>query len=98
MAKPKRHRSASQNTTRTPVRDPISAAIDIPMDIPGVRFVLPCGVLKEDVCIIDEQEHHVVLTVRVPLDLIRNKHALWQVLSEMAKPTPPAEPEGDLAA
>jgi hypothetical protein len=39
-------------------------------------FVLPKGILTEDACIIDEQENHVVLTVRVPLDLIRDNQAL----------------------
>jgi hypothetical protein len=38
---------------------------------------------KEDACIIDEQENHIVLTVRVPLDLIRDNHALLMALSEM---------------
>jgi hypothetical protein len=60
--------------------------------------VLPTAILKEDACIIDGQDDHVVLTVRVPLDLIRDNHPLLMALCEIAKPRPPAEPEGDLAA
>ena len=48
----------------------------------------------EDACIIDEQENHIVLTERLPIDLIRDNHALLMALSEMGKPRPPAE--GDL--
>jgi len=63
----------------------------------GVAFVLPTGILQQDFDIIDEQENHIVLTVRVPLDLIRDNRALWMALLEMAeRPTAPAEPDGDL--
>jgi hypothetical protein len=51
-------------------------------------FVLPTGILMEDACIIDEQENHVVLTVRVPLDLIRDNHAMLMALSEIATGRP----------
>ena len=61
-------------------------------------FVLPTGILQQDFEIIDEQEAHIVLTVRVPIDLIRDNRALLTALLEMAteKPRRPAEPEGDL--
>jgi hypothetical protein len=61
-------------------------------------FTLPTGILQEDFDIIDEQENHVVLTVRVPLNLIRDNRALLMALLEIAaeKPRPPAEPENDL--
>jgi hypothetical protein len=42
----------------------------------------------QDACIIDEQENHVVLTVRVPLDLIRDNHAMLMALSEIATGRP----------
>ena len=46
--------------------------------------------------IIDEQENHIVLTVRVPIDLIRDNHALLMALSEIATGNPVAsEPEPD---
>src|SRR5882724_346952 len=63
------------------------------MESPG--FVLPTGILQQDVNIIDEQENHVVLTVRVPLNLIRDNHAMLMALSEIAtgEPRPPAEPD-----
>jgi hypothetical protein len=61
-------------------------------DKPGI-ITLPAAILQEDACIIDEQENHVVLTVRVPLDLIRDNHALLMALSEIAKPRPPSEPD-----
>jgi len=62
----------------------------------GVAFVLPTGILQRDFDIIDEQDDHVVLTVRVPLDLIRDNHALWKALSEIAaKPRAPADPDID---
>jgi len=56
----------------------------------------PTGILQRDFDIIDEQDDHVVLTVRVPLDLIRDNHALWKALSEIAaKPRAPADPDID---
>jgi hypothetical protein len=57
--------------------------------------VLPAGILQRDFDIIDEQENHVVLTVRVPLDLIRDNHPLLMALSEIAtgKRMVPAEPD-----
>jgi hypothetical protein len=36
---------------------------------PGI-FVLPTTILNEDVCIIDEQDNHIVLTVRIPKEAI----------------------------
>jgi len=63
-----------------------------------LAFVLPTGILQQDFNIIDEQEDHIVLTVRVPLDLIRDNRPLLMALLQIAeKPRPPAEPEeGDL--
>ncbi len=59
-------------------------------------FVLPTGILTEDACIIDAQENHIVLTLRVPIDLIRDNHGLLRALLEIAeKPTTPAEPDLD---
>jgi len=57
----------------------------------------PTGILQRDFDIIDEQENHIVLTVRVPLDLIRDNMPLLMALCEIAtgKPTPPAEPDDD---
>jgi hypothetical protein len=43
-------------------------------------FVLPTGILQQDFEIIDEQEAHIVLTVRVPIDLIRDNRALLTAL------------------
>ncbi len=71
--------------------DQIRAAIDKP----GV-FVLPTGILQEDAVIIDNQEDHIVLTLRVSKDLIRDNHSLLMALLEIATRRP-AEPEnGDL--
>ena len=53
-------------------------------------YFLPTGILQQDAVVIDEQENHIVLTVRVPLNLIRDNHALLMALSEIAKPRPPA--------
>jgi hypothetical protein len=39
---------------------------------------------QQDLDIIDEQETHVVLTVRVPIDLIRDNLSLLKALSEIA--------------
>jgi hypothetical protein len=66
-------------------------------DKPGI-ITLPAAILQEDAAVIDEQENHIVLTVRVPLDLIRDNYALLMALSEIAtgKPRPPAEPECEL--
>ena len=58
--------------------------------------MLPTGILMEDACIIDEQENHVVLTVRVPLDLIRDNHAVLMALSEIATGRPLPPEKGDL--
>ncbi len=60
------------------------------VDWQGAGFLLPVGVLREDAAIIDEQPHHVVLTVRVPINWIRDNHALLMALSEIAM-RPPAD-------
>jgi hypothetical protein len=67
-------------------------------DKPGI-ITLPAAILQEDAVVIDEQEDHIVMTLRVPLDLIRDNHPLLMALSEIAtgKRMVPAEPEkGDL--
>jgi hypothetical protein len=66
----------------------------------GVGFMLPTGILKEDAAIIDEQEYHVVLTVRLPIDAIRDNHAMLMALSEIAtrQTDAPAEDDPDLLA
>jgi len=46
-------------------------------------FALPAAVLRQDAVIIDEQEGHIVLTVRLPVDLIQDNHALLMALSEI---------------
>lgn len=58
-------------------------------------FMLPTGILQQDISIIDEQENHVILTVRVPINLIRDNHALLMELSKIAgaDPRPPAAPD-----
>jgi hypothetical protein len=60
-------------------------------------IVLPTGILQQDFDIIDEQENHIVLTVRVPIDLIRDNRALLMALLEIAaeKPRPPVENDLD---
>jgi hypothetical protein len=64
---------------------------------PGKRGIitLPAAILQQDFEIIDEQENHVVLTVRVPLDLIRNNQPSLMALVEIAtgKRMVPVEPE-----
>jgi hypothetical protein len=60
-------------------------------------IMLPKGILQQDFDIIDDQENHIVLTVRVPKNLIRDNQRLWQALSEIAieKPRPPVEKDLD---
>jgi hypothetical protein len=60
---------------------------------PGA-IMLPAAVLRQDAVIIDEQENHIVLTVRVPLDWIRDNHATLMALCEIATGKP-AEPDDD---
>jgi hypothetical protein len=68
-------------------------------DNPAI-ITLPAAILQEDAAVIDEQENHIVLMVRVPIDLIRDNHALLMALSEIAtgKRMVPAEPDPDDAA
>ena len=54
------------------------------IDPTSVSFKLPTGILQQDFEIIDEQENHVVLTVRVPLNLIRDNMPLLRALAEIA--------------
>jgi hypothetical protein len=54
------------------------------IDLEKPSFVLPTGILQQDFDIIDEQENHIVLTVRVPIDLIRDNNALLMALIEIA--------------
>jgi len=46
-------------------------------------FTLPTGILQETIDIIDEQEDHIVLTVRIPKNLIRDNRALLTALCEI---------------
>jgi hypothetical protein len=97
MAKPKQHRSASQNTTNR--RTPAHPIVD-PIFPNPAGFVLPAGILRQDFDMIDDQENHIVLTVRIPKEVIRKNQLLLHALMEMSAPTwSPAEPEkGDLDA
>jgi hypothetical protein len=45
-------------------------------------FVLPVGILQQDSSIIDEQDDHLVLTIRISKEAIRNNHLLLKALSE----------------
>jgi hypothetical protein len=56
-------------------------------------FVLPTGILQQDFDIIDEQDDHLVLTLRVPKEVIRKYQPLLQALMEMSASSPVAEPE-----
>jgi hypothetical protein len=51
---------------------------------PRVAFVLPTGILNVDADIIDDQENHIVLTLRVSKEMIRSNRALLSALIEMA--------------
>jgi hypothetical protein len=56
--------------------------------------------LQQDSVVIDEQENHLVMTLRASLDLIRDNHTTLMALCEIAtgKRMVPAEPEkGELA-
>ena len=63
-------------------------------------FVIPSEILRQDSVIIDDQDHHLVLTLRVPKQLIRSNLPLLMALAEYAGgsatwPTavaPPASP------
>ena len=66
-------------------------------ELNAATIVLPKGILQQDMEIIDEQESHIVLTLRVPIDWIRKNHAMLMALSEIVKSRPLVEPEGDLA-
>jgi hypothetical protein len=60
-------------------------------------FFLPTTVLQQDAVIIDEQESHIVLTVRLPIDWIRDNQTTLRALIEIAtgKRMVPAEPDDD---
>lgn len=51
-------------------------------------FTLPAAVLRQDAVVIDEQENHIVMTMRLPIDLIRNNHTTLMALSEIATGEP----------
>jgi hypothetical protein len=86
-------RTASLRKT-SPAAAPARPIVD-PIFPNPAAFVLPTGILQHDAVIIDEQENHIVMTVRLPIDLIREKRALLTALLEISKPTPPAEPDLD---
>jgi hypothetical protein len=47
-------------------------------------ITLPAAILQQDAVVIDEQENHVVLTVRVPIDVIRDNQTTLMALIEIA--------------
>jgi hypothetical protein len=62
-------------------------------------IMLPAGILQQDAVVIDEQENHIVMTLRLPIDVIRDNQTTLMALIEIAtgKRMVPAEPEkGDL--
>jgi len=71
---------------------------DESVTINPASFEMPKGILFEDAVIIDDQDDHLVLTLRVPKDVIWKNRPLLSALVEMSAPTwSPAEPEDDLA-
>jgi hypothetical protein len=57
----------------------VTSAIENPTTV-----VLPAGILQQDADIIDDQENHTVLTLRIPKQVIRSNRALLSALIEMA--------------
>lgn len=55
-----------------------------PVEPEGAEFVMPAGILQQDAVIIAEQEDHIVMTVRLSIDLIRDNRPLLMALSEIA--------------
>jgi hypothetical protein len=54
------------------------------MTIEGATFLLPTEILRQDAVVIDKQENHLVMTLRVSLDLIRDNHTTLMALIEIA--------------
>jgi hypothetical protein len=89
-------RSASLHKT-PPAAAPQRPIVD-PIFPNPAAFVLPAGILQQDSSIIDDQHDHLVLTLRVPKEMVRKNRPLLQALVEMSA-SPAADPEnGDLAA
>jgi hypothetical protein len=59
-------------------------------------FMLPRAILQQDAVVIDEQENHIVMTLRLPIDVIRDNLTTLMALSEIATGKPRAPAEGDL--
>jgi hypothetical protein len=89
----KKNSTASLRET-SPAAAPARPIVD-PIFPNPAAILLPKGILQQDAVIIDEQDNHVVLTVRLPIDVIRDNQRLLRALLEIAaeKPRPPAEPE-----
>jgi hypothetical protein len=51
-------------------------------------FRMPAAILQQDAVVIDEQENHIVMTLRLPIDVIRDNHATLMALSEIATGEP----------
>jgi hypothetical protein len=47
-------------------------------------FSMPAAILKQDAVVIDEQENHIVMTLRLPIDVIRDNLTTLTALSEIA--------------
>jgi hypothetical protein len=45
-------------------------------------FILPLDLLKQDCDIIDEQDEHIVVTLRLPKAWVRKNHGMLLALSE----------------
>src|SRR4029077_5062347 len=45
---------------------------------------LPAAILQQDAVVIDEQENHVVMTLRLPIDVIRDNQTTLMALIEIA--------------
>jgi hypothetical protein len=57
------------------------------VNMPGVNMpgvLLPRDVLQQDGCIIDNQQDHIVMTVRLPKSMIRENYRLLVALTEAA--------------
>lgn len=77
-------KAAKKNITASLPKTPVGTPAQLIGDIPGVRFILPWGILQEAAEIIDDQENHIVITLRIPKEVIRNYQPLLRALIEMA--------------
>ncbi len=83
-----RFRDEKQDITSSPsattlVENDVQAPKPTKLEIEAAGHVLvPAGALQQDLCIIDEQADHLVLTLRVPKASIKANHAMLLALSE----------------